>query len=575
MADSLLTLIDAVVDAARELGDGEAAQRIRVLAEHSREAKLQVLIAGSTGSGRASLVNGLLGCDDLVPITAVPKAPVSLILRHGSSPTVELVASDGGRMAVPAQSVRGYLIDPTTAKGNPALEMWAPCPGLEMCDLRVEPVEAGDRDWRSILAGVDVVIVVLNGTAPLSQAERDFIRDQLASGYGLQRAVIAVTRMDLVPEEERESVLELVRRFLGPYESQPVLVQMSAAEPIDEDHPLRIVFRDLLEQRETLRTAALRESIDVALEKLGELAEREHTRASLDRNELGRLRDLLASRQDWLQGRIARTQHRVDAFVGTLLLEQMQREVQETGEVLRRRLPDEIRAIDETKVIKRYLPGYLETVWREVLEDRLIASQDALIQEARHLEEMIDRDIQELTAELPGSLRDLLRDFEAAPESLRSFVMPSRGKHTASTVVRGLSLYGFGALIIGMFLGISPAMGLLSLGAGQLVQRIYRKDILESDREAIIASAVAAERDIERELQLQIGEQFAQLAAKLRVEVASRYTEAIARLQDLLAESDETGETLEARRARFADLAGSTIPELRSRLRDLTPEAVG
>lgn len=574
MPDSVLVLIERLVAAADELGDAQISRLVDAVQNLSRAAKLQILVAGSTGAGRASVVNALLDCPDVLPQTPIPKAPLSLLVRYGASPAAEVVSIDGARMALPADAVRPLLCDPAAATAYSSLVMYAPCEPLKTCEVRVEALEAkrSPQEWRDLLAGCDFVIVVLNATALLSQEERDFIRDHLATEDGLQRAAIVVNRMDLVLEDERASILDLVRAFLSARgDSQPVLLDLSTTHlPREEqsDHALRILLRDLIAQHVTVRAAALQQAAETALDELEVAAQRERAGASLEQEEIERVRQEFAARREWLQGRIERAQRRVNAFVGTLLREQLLQEIQGFGEVYRRRLPDEILAIEDISAIKRYLPGYMETVWRDFMKQRMIATSRSLLDEVRELERIIESDLRDLLAEVSSDLSGLARDFDAGGERLRAFVMPRRGKHSASSIARGLSLHGFVILIVSSIFGFfSPASGLLTLGASQVIRRIFKGDIEQADREAIVAAALAAERELERALCQQIDEQFARLGAQLQDELASIYTEGAERLQQLVEENLSRGPNVAGRQEQLAVLAERIIPELRQLLR--------
>ena len=572
MPEIAQSLVEELAEAAAALRSPRAVELVQAIREHSSAARLQILVVGSTGSGRASVVDVVLQRPGLLPQSPLPKAPLGIAVRYGPAAVVETIAADGARAALPPGRLRSFLTG--AAEQYVAVEMQAPCEALKLCDLRIEPLEAhrSPSQWHDLLAATDFAILVLNATALLSEQERRFVRDQLADGYGLARVGIIVNRMDLVPEEERASLLELVRIFLGPFESQPAILELSATQALQElasgeegTHEgcpysgydaLKTLLSDLVERHAALREAALHAALEAALAELAEGAAREQALLSLDQTEVAELRARIASRRDWLQARVERTQRRVDTFVGTLIREQLLQESQSFGDVFRRRLPDEIMEVEDIGAIKRHLPGYIETVWGEFLNGQMIAVQSKLTDETMTIDRMIETDLEELLGPWAG-LEHLFQEVGPAADGIRSFVMPKRGRHRASGAAKGLSLYGY------IMLFFNPPLGVLSLAASHLVRRFYQGDIERADKQAIIASATSACRDFERDLRVRIDEQFAQLAAQLKTEVSALYADGVGRIEAALAESAARGQEVDARRAEIATLTGETIPRLR------------
>src|SRR5579872_3452183 len=85
----LPTLIDDIAEAASVLDDSGVQPSLDTLRTHSSTAKLQILLAGSTGSGRASLANILLDRPGGIPVSPIPKVPLSMAIRQGETDSVE------------------------------------------------------------------------------------------------------------------------------------------------------------------------------------------------------------------------------------------------------------------------------------------------------------------------------------------------------------------------------------------------------------------------------------------------------------------------------------------------------
>jgi hypothetical protein len=569
---SAADLLRRIADTAEQLGDPQALDALAAVEEHTAAAKLQLLVIGSIGSGRSSVVDALLRCPDLLPPSRIPKMPLDLTVRYGASTSVEAISDDGRRVAVPPEQLRPLLTGGLGAYR--AADLQGPCERLKTCDVRIMSIgsDRGAEAWRNLLAASDFTLVVLNATALLSHAERDLIRQHLATDYGLGRVAIAVNQMDLVPEEERESITGLVRTFLGSFESRPIVLNLSATEllrglrageiPAAGD-PLWVLMDDLGRRRAPLRDTALQQALEVALSALADGARRQEALLSIGQKEVQELRTVMESRREWLQSRIERTQRKVDTFVGMLLREQLLREVEGFGEVFRRRLPEEIRQIEDLKTIRQYLPGYMESVWSDFVQGQMIAIRSRLRDEIVTLDRMIRQDLQDLLGEEQLNLRDVLSKFDPGAEAMRSFVMPKRGKHAASGVAKALSLHAFIMLLW------NPPLGAVSLGASHIFRRIYKKDMAAADLEATIAAAVAASRDVQAELHKRIEKAFADLDDGLKTEVASLYQSGIDAVEEMLDDCAGRAANTAEQRKRIVATVEDTIPELRSLLNGL------
>ena len=179
-----------------------------------------------------------------------------MTFRHGERTSVTRLGVDGSQTVFPVGQLLRILMDQDDA-GMASVEIHVDSELLELCDLWVEPIEASRSpdDWRKVLGKLDDVMLVLNAGALLSDAEKRFVRDVLAIEVGLERVAILINKMDLIPDDERESIHQLVRTFLGPFESQPAILDLLVCdiatgrrEGTGED-ALGILMADLLEQR--------------------------------------------------------------------------------------------------------------------------------------------------------------------------------------------------------------------------------------------------------------------------------------------------------------------------------------
>lgn len=561
-APTLASVLDAAEEAASQLGDTATVETLRAVRDHLGTATLSVLIAGSTGSGRSSMVNALAGTE-VLPQSPIPKAPIAVTVGYGPHASLHAVRPDGIRTTLPRDRLRHFLLNPGTVDEYVALHVQVPAEALAPINLRIEPLEAlyTPAQWETALSAADYLLMVLDATALLSEAERRFLRDRLAPHAGTRGIGVIVTKMDLIPEEERESILDLVRTFLGSFGSYSTIVPISAVEPTGRD-ALWTLLDDLLERQAPLRIDALHGTLERAVDALAEDAARQEAIHDLNDQDVEQLREAIASKRAWLQSRIARAQRRIDAFITTILKEAVLREVQAFGDVFRERLPDEIASIEDVREIRRHLPGYMETVWFEFLHWQTIIARSRLMEELRAIEETVESDLREMVESAALGLGERFAEFRPASHTMHVFVMPRRGKHQASTVAKQLSWLGLGLLTF------TPLLGILSLSASQVVQRVFKRDVAAAERQAIVPAAVAASRDLQHDLETRIVRQFATLSEEMGTQIAEAYGRGVERLEEALSEAD-TGEQGAATRARLHELAATTIPRLRAQLAEL------
>jgi hypothetical protein len=561
----MTSMLEEIADIAGILDRPHMLEIIEGVLEHKRAAKLQLLVVGSVGSGRSTLANILLRRPDLLPESPIPKPPVGIEVQHGERISAIRVGADDSRTALPAGRLRAVLTEPDGGHGEHVV-VQAPSDLLEMCDLRIESLEAGlsSSGWRAVLGSTDYVILLLNGTALLSNAERQFVRDRLATEVGLERVALVVTHMDLVPEDERDSILGLLTTFLGPFQSQPAILGLSLRD-IARGGPdaagydaLMTLMNDLLEQRAPIREAAMQQMLAALLDEVESAATEIEALYSLEEEDVRRVQEGIVSQRAWLERRIERVQGRIEAFVDTLLKEQLLRQIEGFGEAVRTRLPQEIDSVDDLAVIRRHLPGYLETVWTEYLRGRMIAVRTELVEEEARLNAMIEADLSELLSGAGQITDGMKRDFETDPLALHVFIMPKRGKHRATNIVRGLSLNGL------FMLFVAPQLGIISLAASQVIQRIYKGDISTADRQAVIASAAPASRELEREIKRRIAEQFATLTERLKDDASSAYRQGVEQIAEMLDERAKHQQDLEARRTEIRAVVRERLPRLRA-----------
>jgi hypothetical protein len=577
MPETVAAFLERVNDAAQLLEEQELLDLIAAAQAHTEVSTLRILIVGAAGSGRCSLANALLGQPRLLPTSPVPKAPVPFEVSYAEAVSAELVAKDGSKKTLAPDRLRALLTSPETQAGDyRQVEIKANSDLLKSASFRVESIGASRSPaaWKEVLAGIDYVFFTLKAVALLSEEERKFIEEVLHPSVGLERVTIVINQIDLIDQEERPELTERLRVFLGPFERQPAIIEFSAArvsQDDDEDNALdsgyealiRIARSDLIDHHQTTRAAALRQAAELCLAALEETVTRQQALAATSEADVKDLLGKIDARQQWLPARVERVQHRVDTFINAMLRDQFLREIEGFSAALQQQLPLELQPVQDMTTLKRYLPGYIESLWKEFFNRQLDGIRSKLAAEVKQINQMIEDDFRELLESQGTGFQDNVRGFGDSPDHLRTLLMPRRGKNQAGTVATGIQVVGLVLLIPNL------PLGLAAIGIGQAVRMVFKKDTDASDRQALIDSAVHAVSELEIQIKKQVSSRFDAISAEMKKAVADRYEQGLSRIRALLEESLAWRDKLATKQAHLSTLREQTIPELRGLLAQL------
>ncbi len=581
MASTVASFLARVNAAAATLGEPEISDLVAAVQRQSGAARLRLLVVGAPGAGRFSLVNLLLGQPGLLPATPLPRTQVPVSVRHGAAVAAEVVSREGITTTLPTEKLHAFLTGSDTGADRcHAIDIAAPADLLRTAEIRVEVLESARSlaAWKENLAGIDYALLVLNATALLSEQERRFVREVLQPVFGLQRVAVIVNQMDAVAADERPAVLEHVRGFLGPFESQPALLELAAAPalhglaegiaPPDSGYEFlkRLIHEDLLDKHRVIKAASVRQAAEMCLLTLEEGVQRQQALINTSEADLHKLLERLDPQSAWLQARIERVQQRIEAFVNTLTREQFLREVEEFSQTLGEQLPDEVRNVSDVGEIKRHLPGYVEQVWTEFFNYQLATLRTRLDEEIRRIAVIMEEDLKEMLAQAPAELQTVLLHFDPTPASMRAFMMPSRGNHPVGTMATWMQVGGLFLLLV------NPQISLALLGGGQLVRIFFQQPIKSADKEAIIAALTETTYDLERQLKQQITQRFGNLSDELKQSAAEAYTRSVERMRVVMEEQIGRQADLVARKAEIEHLSAETVPALRQEFARLIEE---
>jgi ribosome biogenesis GTPase A len=251
----LLHHAGALQQAATQLGLPRLGEQIvRETARRVEHARLRVLVLGEIKQGKSTLINALLG-QPLLPTGVTPTTGAVVQLVRGAALDRRLEGPAGAETLTPerfAELARGkapfegtLLVTTDSEHLPPAIEL-LDTPGINDVQRFRGLVSRGE------LPRGDVLLLVLDATQVLRRTELAFLRDALVAVGGLGDSgailLLAVNRIDLVPEAERAAVLSHIRDQLhswlpGELEIFTTDARTATKEPSSEALGVREVAR--------------------------------------------------------------------------------------------------------------------------------------------------------------------------------------------------------------------------------------------------------------------------------------------------------------------------------------------
>ncbi len=246
---------------AADFGHREVAAAIRDDARRRLDdGRVRIVVLGEIKHGKSTLINALLGAP-LLPIGVTPTTGAVVAIRvdpQGARTGTFLVNASGDRSELEQerfdQLARGKDQDEAGRTPELLVEVDRLPSTLELVDTPgfndIDRFRAAVS--RSELPRADVLVLVLDATQVLSRSELGLIRDAIAAVGGLgdsgARCLLVINRIDLVPEDERERIVEHMRAGLSeviPGALEPYLTDAKSAlkTPDAPQEPVRAVAR--------------------------------------------------------------------------------------------------------------------------------------------------------------------------------------------------------------------------------------------------------------------------------------------------------------------------------------------
>jgi GTPase SAR1 family protein len=244
-------------------------------------AQLRVLVLGEIKQGKSTLINALLG-QLLLPSGVTPTTGAVVQIVRDEQLGRFLVGPDGARkpleteqflkLARGKEEFVGNLLATTPSEHLPHGVELIDTPGINDLQKVRSMISRGE------LPRGDALILVLDATQILKLTEVAFLRDALVALGGTEGTgatlLLAVNRIDLIPEAERPALLDHIHRELTAVLTGAVeLFQTDARTASKQPDSATLGVREVVRLRERL----------VALASAGKKILPTRTRASLQR----------------------------------------------------------------------------------------------------------------------------------------------------------------------------------------------------------------------------------------------------------------------------------------------------
>ncbi len=210
----------------RKTGMPALAKKIESLMARMRDTRFTVAFVGEFSRGKSTLINSLLGAD-VLPASGLPTTALITRIGYGAKPGILLLNPDGSvRESLPLdkQSMKALSIDnfsagtPRKEEGTAAVKVPSPWLGKYGIVLLDTPGagDLGEGRMKSVakaLLASEGAVITIDATQPLSLSEQSFIKQRVV-GVHTPFLVVAVTKMDLVPEAEREAQMDYIIKLM-------------------------------------------------------------------------------------------------------------------------------------------------------------------------------------------------------------------------------------------------------------------------------------------------------------------------------------------------------------------------
>jgi hypothetical protein len=225
----------------RPLGSPDLEREWRRLHGRLTSNRFSIVVIGERGRGKSTLINHLLG-RDLLPTGLLDRKPSFVEIDAASESFLETVSPAGERRKQPL-STESLLaaIAGSQAQGG-EVKVGTENPWLAAGGIRLIEIPGSDDLGEEALgqlvdamAAADAVLVVVSATMALALTEKAFVERYVLERQ-VPRVAVALTHLDTVKPQERQEVVDFVRRKIADWGSGiPLCVSQDSVVLQDSD----------------------------------------------------------------------------------------------------------------------------------------------------------------------------------------------------------------------------------------------------------------------------------------------------------------------------------------------------
>jgi small GTP-binding protein len=445
--------------------------------------RFHLVVLGEFNHGKSTFVNAMLG-QDVLPTGITPTTASINHVVHADKPTARVVLTSGESRVIDP----GHLKDWVTVAGGHAAEVAYVELGFPSDLLRNNVVlvdTPGVNDLNEQRAEVtygyvpraDAVVFLLDAGQALKDSEREFLRSRVLEA-ARDRLIFVLGKIDLLSADEKDAVVDYVKKGLAQITPDPVLFPLSAKSRAGLPELMKYLERFLAYDRaqvildnaaaDAARTASyLENNLGVRLHAydmdIGELEVR-----------IGAVREQL----DASKRKLDDLHVRIEADASSIK-NQVGLDLEAFAKSFVQALPVQIDSVDADDV-KKYLPAFIEDKFKEwaELEGMKLAAM------LEHLAEEVIAITNENVAAAAAALAERLGPTDTAIEI------------TVDSFKYDVGIYAVGALGTTVMLFVNAlAGGLLTLAAPILAIVLKSKiagDIRVQAKEKVPAAVLNA-----------------------------------------------------------------------------------
>lgn len=210
----------------RKVGDfladkmfGRQLKEFVFLNQNYERADYRIAIIGEFSRGKSTFLNRLIG-RDILPVGDLPTTAVLTRIRKGSHEQMSFIDKDKSvsRSELSVENLEKYLADDGGHDPEGVLDLQVDLPWLSSDDVVFyDTPGAGDLVGKRAAIVLDAInscdytVMTISARAACSMTELQFLRDNVLL-KSVPQIAVAVTKLDTIPEDERDKVVEFIRQ---------------------------------------------------------------------------------------------------------------------------------------------------------------------------------------------------------------------------------------------------------------------------------------------------------------------------------------------------------------------------